>query len=688
MSYLITGKEYLAQSQDFRLVGREDELDRLMAILVRSQSSSVILSGARGVGCESLCKGIQDSKKNPDAPFDIVSKRLFWLDINGLYSSGDSADINAQFQKIMRRLERTTNTVMIVEDTRDFLDGARNFGCSHFVNAIISAVQHNKSQFILIASDDDLEYVLKAHNDLRESFTIMTIDEPTGDILTAIVTDSAQRLSRHHRIRVEPAAISTAIKLTAKVTYDAGLSSAQPERSIILLDRALADYRLESHSVPPQGVNETEWLSYQKKLHELYREQRDGEDAIAGLEEEIADLKEEEDKTAPIASESSTSANAFERATAIGGMETAAIGERRRKIKIFQTEVEKTKAEFDRITAILNEKLELGDDQVIAAFSDITGIPKSKLLQNDRERLRGLEDNLKKRIYGQDRVVAKLSDAVKVARAGKRRDGTPQTAFLFLGPSGTGKTELAKALAAILLEDERALTRFDMSEYMEKHAVATLIGAPPGYEGFEVGGLLTNLARKNGRRIYLFDEIEKAHPDVFNIFLQILSDGRLTDRVGRTVSFEDAIILMTTNIGQPHFLDQSLTFAEAEALTMIDLNSTYKAELLNRFAGRQNIICFERLGLESIERIVRREINKLDDAYAESGLRVAISNESLTSFCIAKYDPKIGARGMPGLIKANIEPVIVNSLIDFPEKHGTFRITYEHDNLDVKLEAT
>jgi ATP-dependent Clp protease ATP-binding subunit ClpB len=245
-----------------------------------------------------------------------------------------------------------------------------------------------------------------------------------------------------------------------------------------------------------------------------------------------------------------------------------------------------------------------------------------------------------------------------------------------MGPSGVGKTEIAKALAEALLDDEKALTRFDMSEYMEKHAVSRLIGAPPGYEGFEVGGILTNAMRKNPLRVLLFDEIEKAHPDVFNVFLQILSDGRLTDNVGRTVSFSDAIIVMTTNIGQPHFLNPDFSFEQAVEGAMEEVGTTYRSEFLNRFAGRENIICFNKLDLGSIERIVRREFDNMNLTYSADGVSVVVSEEDLKAFCKARYNPAIGARGLPGFIQTSVEPVIVNMILD-GAKRGTITLRYD-----------
>jgi ATP-dependent Clp protease ATP-binding subunit ClpB len=686
MNYLITGKDYLEKFPDFKLIGREDDLNRLISILVRKNSNSVILTGARGVGCEHLCKGVQDFKYKTDAPFDILSKRLFWLDCNGLFASGNTAEINAEFQKIMRRLEKTSNSVLIIEDTRDFLESIRNLGCTHFINSLLSAVHRGLNQTILITGDDDLEYVLKAHNDFRELFTMMSIDEPTGDSLYSIVEDAANCLSKHHGIRISSEAIKSAIDLTNKYqTRDAGLNLAQPDKSITLIDRAFSSYRLESHRSPPPDISPVEWADYQKKLSELFGDQRDGENLIVSMEEQIDELRE---KGESVPNNLVKADDAYDRLTQIGGMDTEEIGNLKRKIVSYQKIVDDTQKEFKKITEFLNSKLELTKDVIVNEFSDISGISANKLNQNDREKLKNLATNIKKRIYGQDHAVDKLCDAIKASRLGKRTSGEPQSAFMFLGPSGVGKTEIAKALAANLFDDERLLVRFDMSEYMEKHAVARLIGAPPGYEGFESGGLLTNIVRKNNNIVLLFDEIEKAHPDIYNVFLQILSDGRLTDGLGRTANFEDCNIIMTTNIGQTHFLNPDLDFEHATELAMVELASTYRAEFLNRFDGRENIVCFNKLGVSDIVRVAQREISKLNAAYSDEGVSVNIPLPTMEEICTDIYDPKIGARGLPGYIKTRIKPIMANGLLDFPEFKGIYNVKYVEHKLEMVKQET
>jgi ATP-dependent Clp protease ATP-binding subunit ClpB len=344
-----------------------------------------------------------------------------------------------------------------------------------------------------------------------------------------------------------------------------------------------------------------------------------------------------------------------------------------------QAEIAKNKTTYDAITAEINAGLELDRSCVLSEFSRVSGISANKLGEDDIAVLRRLEHDLKSRVFGQDHVLTQVSNGIKVAKVGRRNRNKPLASYMFIGPSGVGKTEVAKVVAGSLLGDEKALLRFDMSEYMEKHAVARLIGAPPGYEGFEAGGILTNAMRRNRNRVILFDEIEKAHPDVFNVLLQVLDDGRLTDNVGRVVSFDESIIIMTSNIGQPYFLDAALPFEDAKALANVELEKTYRSEFLNRFNGRQNIICFNRLDLDSIERIVRREIGDLDAAYATNGIDAVIEDLDLKAFCRDHYDPKMGARGLPGYIQANLEPIIVNRILERPDCKGVFRIAYAGD---------
>lgn len=702
MQYLISGSEQLSRHPDFKLVGRADDVKRLTAVLMRNKAASVILVGPGGVGASALVMGLQALKEDPNVAFDIVSKRIFWLKTDDLFSSGNHEEINKGFNGVLSILKRTPDSILVIEDTRDFIEAARNNGCSHFINSLNACLKAGETQVILETKDPDLDMVLNSHSDMKQCYTIIDLNEPVGDDLTQIVSSSAELLSKHHGIRIDSDAVATAVELTNKYrTRDSSLSRAQPERSANLLDRALATYRLDAHKRHPQvsyllasGVKEgdpritqldAEFSKTQIRIKELFKLQRDGEIAVFDLEEQITALKKEEAAAAArgevpaMQEEAPRRVQMFANTAKSGGFESPMTRELREKIRQFEQIINENRAEFDVLTEQINSQLSLTKERVYAEFSRLSGIPVSKLNEDEMEKLRNLESLLNGRVFGQSGVIHKIANAIKVARVGRRGGGKPQAAFLIMGPSGTGKTEVCKALAHALKDDEAALTRFDMSEYMEKHSVAKLIGAPAGYEGSERGGILTNAMRSNPHRIILFDEIEKADPAVFDLFLQILSDGRLTDNHGRTVNFSESMVIMTTNIGQTFFLDETLSAEESERLANIELDNIYRPEFLNRFAGRQNIVCFDRLDYDSIQKIVKRELNALSKAYKESGLDIVFSDESIVTFCKDHYQPRHGARGLQGYVVANIEPLVVNLILENKIQATRLELVYNKD---------
>ncbi len=732
--YLIRASDTLALRPDFKLVGRSAELQRLSAILMRNSANSVLLVGAGGVGCTAICLGLQAMKADPTAPFDIVNKRLYWLDTDGLFASGDPVQINEGFQKALRSLSRSPETILLIEDTKNFVEAARNSGSTHLINALMREIRNKKFQAIFESRDDDLEIVLKCHSDMREIFTLLDIQEPAPDDLLLIIKSSAEHLQQHHGIKISEEAIKSAILQTSKYRVsDLGLSRAQPERSLTLLDRALTTYRQKAHAKSPELAavekqltklnsaiktgkadkeyaklsptelqklaTETEekihdiknnWEKLQQEIRKLSQDQRTGEQSIRELEEAIIEqqLKEQENREQLKANKSAAVEHPGSFSVINAGFDSSEIREIKLEIQRFQSEVDENKAKFDQVSSKINSGLILTAEHVLLEFSHISGIPVSKLTQDERVKLLGLKDNLASRVFGQDQAVEKLSNAVCVARAGLQDPNKPQASFLFLGPSGVGKTEIAKALTVALMDDERALLRFDMSEYMEKHAVAKLIGAPPGYEGYEAGGILTNALRKNPNRIILFDEIEKAHPDIFNVFLQILDDARLTDNRGLTVSFHETVIIMTTNIGTLHFLNEDLTPEDAEANAMKDLANQYRPEFLNRFNGRRNIVCFSKLALPVIEKIAQRELAKLNSMihFKSPELFVEMPTSDLLAMCQATYEPVNGARGVTGYIADIIKPTIADTMLRTPEATGVMALRFNQQTQKVEID--
>lgn len=722
-NFLIRGNDYIARHPDFKLVGRDEELKRLSRILMRNQANSILLVGAGGVGCTALCLGLEASKQDPNTPFDIINKRLFWLDTDGLFSSGDTNVMNENFQKMLKRLSRYPDTLLIIEDMRDFIEATRNNGCTNFINALMRAIDHKKFQAILECRDEDLEVILKCHSNFGEFYTMLDLQEPDTDALAAIVRESVTGLKNHHHIDISDEAIDTAIQLTSKYRVrEMSLSRAQPERTLNLLDRAFTSYRQQAHACPPnlrakeeqlaQTANDdansrktltteiadikSKWEETQNQLRALHKNQSDGEESLRKLEDALEEqrLKDQnsleerkQDHETAAVEEQDRSFQPFNMRTAAAGYETREVNDLKAEIKQIQDAIKKNKDAFIALTQEINKDLKLNAGHVLTEFSQLSGIPANKLNQDEKVKLLALDKTLSARVFGQDHAVNKLANAVRVARVGLKDPNKPQASFMFLGPSGVGKTEIAKALTAALHDDERALLRFDMSEYMEKHAVAKLIGAPPGYEGYEAGGILTNAVRRNPYAVILFDEIEKAHPDVFNVFLQVLDDGRLTDNRGLTVSFSEAVIIMTTNIGQSQFLDKSLTFEEAEEITMKELDDVYRPEFLNRFNGRQNIVCFGALGLPVIEKIAVREIEKLNAQIKAQGkeLSIEISSESLAAICKDHYTPANGARGIGGYFATKIHPVVANTILQAENAKGVMEVTYNSETKELHI---
>ena len=701
---LISGQEYLARYPNFKLVNRQNDIARIMSILTRKKNNSLLLTGTRGVGVSSLIRGLLSFKNDDNASFDILSKQFFVLDIDGLYASGDNQEINKEFQQIIHSLGKTPNAVLVILDAYAFIEGAKNSGNDHFINVLNQADKSDKFQTIIEVNDDQLNAVYSWNNCVSDLYTLYEVKELSGHELYDVVREVATTdLESFHNIKISDEAIKEAIYLTNKYREEFGLGKCQPTKAISLLDRALSKYKQnvsEDHPLlaklrkdiaeaDDEALKEelqevynssfADWMEKKLEIQKLAKAQTEAEALRLKYEDELGKAKEKQEKGEVECDAISKREIANFKALAKAGFDSKEVCELKKNIKDINSEIERMSMQYKTVTQALNANLKLDKDEVIESFGIISGISSAKLNENEIETLKNLENNLLNDVYGQDEIVTKIANAIKVAKVDTMKDPGPAASFLFLGPSGTGKTWLSKSLAKHMFGDEKSLIRFDMSEYMEKHAVAKLIGAPPGYEGFECGGILTNTVRKNPVGIYLFDEIEKAHPDVFNIFLQILSDGRLTDNIGRTVDFSETIIIMTSNIGQKYYLDASLSNEEAINLANKELSETYRSELLNRFNGRENIFHFNRLEMSTIEKIVKREINNLDLNYARQGIHVNIDDQSISAFCKDHYDVIRGARGLPGYIKATLRPVIVNYLLNCPGIMGIFDVKYDTD---------
>ena len=697
---LISGREYLQKYPNFKLVSRDEDIERISSILCRKRNNSLIISGLSGVGLDSLIMGLELAKENGTASFDIKSKQFFWLDVDNLFSNGDSQEINKEFQDIIRTLERTPNSVLVIPNGYTFMEGAQSTGNNHFINTLNNADKAQSFQVIMEVFDDNLSSLYKLNNSIHNLYTLYDVKELNGDKLLNCLQFCAESLSNFHGIKINNEAVQEAVNLTQKYRDDYGLGLAQPKRTISLLDRALSSYKLKASKEHPEITklkekiseckdnneksnlekilydSEQDWNNLYNKINDLSKHQSQAEELRIKYTDDLNKALERQKESSEKLDDDIMT---FASLTSSAGFESKEVVNIRKNLNTINTEIENLAIEYNKLKEKMFGNLVITKSDIIEEFSKISGISSAKLDENEMETLRNLEDNLKARIFGQDEAVRAVANGIKVARVDSMGDSGPAASYLFLGPSGVGKTEMCKALAQNLYGDDKALIRFDMSEYMEKHAVAKLIGAPPGYEGFECGGILTNTVRKNPIGIYLFDEIEKAHPDVFNIFLQILSDGRLTDNIGRTVDFSETIIIMTSNIGQTYYLDASISDDEAVEKANEELCKTYRSELLNRFNGRENILHFKRLTMNTIQKIVKREIDKINNVYTEKGLSINITNDDISNFCKDHYDVIRGARGLPGYIKANLRPIIVNHILEYPNDKGIFKVSYDNE---------
>ncbi len=740
--YLIRGSDYLAQNPDFKLVGRDTELKEVSNVLMRKDANNLLLNGLAGVGVSSVVLGLQASKDDTSTPFDIISKRFYWLDTDALFSSGDGAKINEAFQKTLATLKRAPDTVLVIEDTRGFLDGCRNNGVTNLVNALMRELRSPDLQAIFQTRDSDLSEVLKAHSDLRDEFTLMEIKEPTKPVLAEIAVEGAKQLEKYHGIKINAEAVTSATELTNKY-FIKELESAQPNRTFMLLEGALTALRHKAHTNPIEldtlkeraanidatlagkpttaefaGKSKGElealkvetaaeiadvsstWEERQKKLRALYKDQRDGEEGIRDIDAELekerqkqeaASKQLEADKAAGKESAAETSSRGLAFKINKGGFDNSNERALKEKRGQWQTLVDANRKEFQALTAEVDAKVELKAEHVLAEFSRLSGVPVSRLGQDETTKLLNLESTLKKRVFGQDDPVQAVAKSVRRGRTGMKKANKPIGSFLFLGPSGVGKTELAKALAETLFGDETSLKTYNMSEYQEKHSVSTLIGAPPGYEGYADGGLLTNNMRRQPYVVNVFDEIEKGHKDVYDLFLQILDEGKLNDRRGLTASFANSINVMTSNIGAEFFLRDDLTFDQAKAEAMKVLwnpdkengGSGYRPEFLNRFTG---IFCFNRLGQPEIMMIADKTFKEINGWIADKGLTVDMDPKQKADMCQNEYVPRGGARSIMKFIENNITSDISDEILRNPEDSGTLKVSYDKDTRNTKIE--
>ena len=630
------------------VIGRDDEIRRLLQILSRRTKNNPILIGEPGTGKTAIVEGLAGRIVRGDVPENLKDKQLYSLDMGALVAGAKyKGEFEERLKSVINEVTKAEGRIILFIDEIHTLVGAGGGeGAMDAANILKPALARGELRAIGATTLNEYQKYFEKDKALERRFQTVMVDEPDELSAISILRGLKERYENHHKVRIQDDACIAAVQLSERYISERFL----PDKAIDLMDEAAAKLRMERDSVPEELDEITRRLAQLEIEREAIKREGD-EPKIAQLDKEIADLKDQEtqfrakwegerqliNKIQQDKQEMENLRLEADRAEREGDYgKVAEI--RYSKIKTLEDDIKSIQSQLASAqdgNAMVRE--EVTADDIAEVVSRWTGIPVSRMLQSEREKLLNLEEELHHRVIGQDEAITAVSDAVRRSRAGLQDPKRPIASFIFLGTTGVGKTELAKALAEYLFNDEQMMTRIDMSEYQEKHTVSRLVGAPPGYVGYDEGGQLTEAVRRKPYQVLLFDEIEKAHPDVFNILLQVLDDGRLTDNKGRTANFKNTIIIMTSNA------------------TREELRMTMRPEFLNRI---DEIITFQQLTKEQIADVVRLQMKKVTDILEPQGIRLETTDAAISYLAEEGYDPDFGARP----VKRAIQNLVLNDL--------------------------
>ncbi len=662
------------------VIGRDDEIRRVLQILTRRTKNNPILVGEPGVGKTAIAEGLAHRIVDGDVPENLRDKQLFSLDMGALIAG---AKYKGEFEERLKGVVKEVidsdgQIILFIDEIHTLVGAGGGEGAMDAANILKPALARGELRAIGATTLDEYQKYFEKDKALERRFQKVMVDEPTVPDAISILRGLKERYENHHKVRIKDEAIIASVELSHRYITSRFL----PDKAIDLIDEAAAKLRTEMNSVP----EEIDELDRRVRQLEIEREaiRRENDDRkVEELTQQIEELNSQRNALrAKWQGERDIIEGIQKEKEAIDNYKLeAADAERRgdygRVAELRYGKIEEAQKEIERLQTQLGEnqndnpmiKEEVDAEDIAGVVSRWTGIPVSRMLASEREKLLFMEDELHKRVIGQDEAIRAISDAVRRSRAGLQDPHKPIGSFIFLGTTGVGKTELAKALAEFLFNDANLMTRIDMSEYQERHSVSRLIGAPPGYVGYDEGGQLTEAVRRKPYSVVLLDEIEKAHPDVFNILLQVLDDGRLTDNKGRTVDFRNTIIIMTSNIGS-HIINErfdGLNDAEMAAEKRDGIIETTKNELMEllkqtirpEFLNRiDEIIMFLPLTLDDVRQIVSLQINSLTRMLAQSGIELAVSDRAVEWLARDGFDPQFGARP----IKRSLQRNLVNEL--------------------------
>ena len=626
------GRDLLKMAKEDKLdpvIGRDKEITRVIQILSRRTKNNPVLIGDPGVGKTAIVEGLAQKLADGDVPELLKDKRVISLDMGSLVAGTKyRGEFEERLKKIIEELVNAKNVILFIDEMHTLVGAGAAEGAIDAANILKPALARGELQCIGATTLDEYRKHIESDAALERRFQPVMVDEPTVEDTILILKGLRDKYEAHHMVEITDEALVSAANLSERYITDRFL----PDKAIDLVDEASSKVRLSTHIAPP-------------------------------------DLRKLEDKLAKIE---------IEKESAINGEEFEKAATLRDEEKKVRDEIEENRNNWKNRQGASQEKVT--EEDIAAIVSMWTGVPVSKLTESESQRLLNLEEILHKRVIGQDDAIKAVSNAVRRARAGVKNPKRPVGSFVFLGPTGVGKTELARALSEALFGDEESMIRIDMSEYMEKHSVSRLIGAPPGYIGFDDAGQLTEKVRRHPYSVVLFDEIEKAHPEVFNVLLQVLEDGRLTDGQGRTVDFRNTVVILTSNVGARnikksgnlgfHGMDQDASTSEHEEMkqrVLAELKQTFRPEFLNRI---DDIIVFHQLASSDMKEIIDLMLNEIKKNLADRNIRIEISDEAKNVLIEEGYDPEYGARPMRRAIQKHIENNLSEEILRNAIKDG------------------